>query len=104
MQGYLIAFFTQADRRHRGHPIAEWLLTLAKEHKLPGATQLAAVQGFGHTGHLHSAHFFELTDEPQQIVIIATPEQADQLLACIAAEGEKIFYMKTPVDYGITGG
>lgn len=104
MQGYLVTFFTQQDRRHDGRPLTEWLLSIAKDMKLPGATQMAALQGFGHAGQMHSAHFFDLADQPQQIMLVVSEPQAQTLLARVEAAGEKIFYTKTPLEYGTIGG
>jgi PII-like signaling protein len=103
MQGYLITFFTQQGRHHKGKPLCEWLLSLAKEMDLPGATQMAAVQGFGHGGGIHSAHFFDLADQPEQLLVVVSDSQARSLLERIVAEGEKIFYVKAAVEYGTVG-
>ncbi|HYA75998.1 MAG TPA: DUF190 domain-containing protein, partial [Burkholderiaceae bacterium] len=48
MNGYQITFFTQQDRRHHGKPLADWLVHLAKDMDLRGATLIAASEGFGH--------------------------------------------------------
>ena len=42
MNGYQITFFTQQDRRHRGKPMADWLVVLAGELGLRGATVIPA--------------------------------------------------------------
>lgn len=42
MNGYQIIFFTRQDRRHRGRPLADWLVHLASE-------------GIGHGHRLHAA-------------------------------------------------
>jgi PII-like signaling protein len=62
MNGYQITFFTQQDKRHHGKPLADWLIHLAKDIGLPGATLIAGSEGFGHHRRMHSAHFFELAD------------------------------------------
>jgi len=59
MRGYQITFFTQQDRLHCGQPVGEWLVLLAREMGLRGATLLAADEGFGHDRRIRSAHFFE---------------------------------------------
>jgi PII-like signaling protein len=103
MKGCQITFFTQQDRTHAGKPMGEWLIHRAKELGLPGATLLAAVEGYGHSGHLHSAHFFELADQPQLIVMMATDEQADLLFAGLRSEGVSLFYVKTAAEFGSLG-
>jgi PII-like signaling protein len=103
MQGYLVTFFTQQGRRHKGKPLSTWLLSLAKELGLPGATRMAAVEGFGHGGQIHSAHFMDLADQPEQVMVVVSESQASLLLQRVEAEGEKIFYLKAPVEYGTIG-
>src|ERR1035437_3438787 len=38
MNGYQITFFTQQDHRHNGKPVGDWLVHLAQELGLRGAT------------------------------------------------------------------
>jgi hypothetical protein len=37
MDGYMLTFFTQQDRRRHGTPLADWLVELAAELGLGGA-------------------------------------------------------------------
>ena len=103
MNGYQISFFTQQDRRHHGKPLAEWLLHLAQEMNLRGATLLAASEGLGHRGRLHSAHFFELADQPVEVLMALTQEEAERLFERLRAEGVEVFYVKTAVEFGVLG-
>jgi PII-like signaling protein len=103
MQGYQITFFTQQDRRHKGKPLADWLVHLAQELGLSGATLISGNEGFGHHGRLHSAHFFELADQPQEVVLAATAEETERLFERLRAEGVQVFYVKTPVEFGTLG-
>ena len=103
MQGYQLTFFTQQDRRHAHLPLGEWLVQEARRLKIRGATLIAATEGFGHGGRLHSAHFFELADQPQEITMAVTAEEAERLFARLRAEKIDIFYVKTPIEFGTTG-
>ncbi len=103
MNGYQITFFTQQDRRHRGRPLADWLVHLAKDMGLHGATMIAATEGFGHRGRLHSAHFFDLADQPLEVVMAVTDEEAERLFARLREEGVHLFYAKTRVEFGTLG-
>ncbi len=103
MQGYQITFFTQQNRRHGSTPVCDWLLDVAKELALPGATVIGAAKGFGHSGRLHSAGFFDLADQPQMVVMTASDEQAQALLARVTAAGLHLFHVKTPVEFGVLG-
>jgi len=76
---------------------------LARELGLPGATLIAGSEGFGHHRRLHSAHFFELADQPQEIQIAASSEDTERLFARLKAEGVHLFYVKSQVEFGILG-
>jgi uncharacterized protein len=103
MQGYQITFFTQQGRKHGHTPLCDWLLGLAKDLDLDGATIVGASKGFGHTGQMHSAGFFDLADQPQLIMMTATAEQAETLLARIRFENLQLFYLKCPAEFGLLG-
>ena len=72
MKGYQITFFTQQDRRHKHHPMAEWLMLAARDLGVRGATVVAGSEGFGQHRRIHSAHFFELADQPP-LLLLACP-------------------------------
>lgn len=103
MNGYQITFFTQQDKRHHGKPLADWLLHLAQEMGLRGATLIAGSEGFGHHGRIHSSHFFELADQPLEVLMAVTAEEAERLFARLETEGVHLFYVKTPVEFGTLG-
>ncbi len=103
MNGYQITFFTHQDKRHKGKQVGEWLLHLAQELGLGGATLLTGGESFGHHRRIHSAHFFELADQPVEVMIAVTTEEADKLLDRLKAEGVHLFYVKTPIEFGVLG-
>lgn len=103
MKGYEITFFTHEGRRHGTTQMAEWLLLTTRNLGLRGATIVTGSKGYGHKHHIHSAHFFELADNPQEIVIIASEEEADRLFDHLQKEGEYIFYVKKSVEFGVLG-
>lgn len=103
MQGYQITFFTQQDKRHHHKPLAEWLLMTARELGVRGGTVVAASEGFGQHRRIHSAHFFELADQPQEIIFAATQEETDRLFEFLKKEGVHLFYVKAPVQFGVLG-
>lgn len=103
MNGYQITFFTVLNHRHKGKPVGDWLVKLANEMGLGGATLIGAGEGFGHHHRIHSAHFFELADQPQEVVLVASAEEADRLMKRLEAEDVHIFYSKVPVEFGVIG-
>jgi PII-like signaling protein len=104
MKGYQITFFTQQDKRHHGKPVGDWLVQLAREMGLPGATLVAASEGFGHHRRIHSAHFFELADQPQEVQMVVSEEDTERLFARLRKENVHLFYVKTPVEFGTLSG
>ena len=103
MKGYQISFFTVQNHRHAGQPIFHWLMHVARELGLRGATLIPASEGFGRHGRIHSAHFFELVDQPVEIVMAVTPDECDRLFARLQAERVQLFYVKSEVEFGMVG-
>lgn len=103
MKGYQITFFTQQDRRHHHKPMAEWLMLAARDLGVRGATIVAASEGFGQHRHIHSAHFFDLADQPQEIVVAVSEEESERLFEFLKKEGVHLFYVKAPVEFGVLG-
>lgn len=103
MNGYLITFFTQQDKTLRGRPLGDWLVHLAKEMGLPGATLSSGVESFGHHRRIHSARFFELADQPVEVAMAVSEEESERLFERLRAEGVHLFYVKTPIEFGTLG-
>lgn len=103
MQGFQITFFTVENRRHGRHPMGHWLMETAKSLGITGATMTVGVEGIGRNGRLHSAHFFELADQPVEVTLVAGAEMCDQLFALLEREQANLFYVKTPVEFGLVG-
>lgn len=103
MQGYQLTLFTQQDRTHKGLPLVEWLLNAAKELKIKGATVVSASEGYGRHGHIHAARFFELADQPQQVTMVLDEYEAKQLFELLEVENVEVFYVKVPVEFGVSG-
>ncbi|WP_433735521.1 DUF190 domain-containing protein [Pseudomonas putida] len=103
MKGFLVIFFTQQNRRYRGKMLGDWLVDLAKELGLRGATLATGIEGFGHSGKLHSSHFFELADQPTEIRLAITEEESVRLFERLEAEEISLFYIKAPIEFGAVG-
>lgn len=102
MQGFQITLFTQQDRRHGHTPMAEWLLLEGRKIGLSGGTLTGAGEGFGHDGKLHSTHFFELADQPIEVTFAASGADTDRLFQRLRDEKIDVFYVKTPIEFGMT--
>ncbi|TAL91364.1 MAG: DUF190 domain-containing protein [Candidimonas sp.] len=104
MVGYQLTFFTQQDRRHQGKPLHEWLMNLAQSMEIRGATLFMADEGLGSNKQRHSAHFFELADQPVEIVLVVSEAECGSLLKRLNNEpGLHLFYSKMPVEFGVIG-
>lgn len=103
MQGFQLTFFTQQDRRHDGRPLGDWLLAEARRQGIGGATLLTAAEGFGHAGKIHSARFFELADQPVEVVMAVSAAEAERFFARLREEAVRVFYVKTPIEFGMSG-
>ncbi|HEX7028712.1 MAG TPA: DUF190 domain-containing protein [Gammaproteobacteria bacterium] len=103
MEGYQLTFFTLQDRRHHGHSLGNWLVEEARRLGIGGATLLTAAEGFGHHRRIHSMRFFELADQPVEVTMVVTAEEAERMFERLRDEGINVFYVKTPVEFGMTG-
>ncbi len=103
MNGYQITFFTQQDRRHGSQPLGHWLLEESRRMGIRGATLVAGIEGFGHDRKIRSTHFFELTDQPVEVTMAVSGEDAARLFARLQEEGVNIFYVMNPIEFGMTG-
>ncbi|MGZ0782337.1 DUF190 domain-containing protein [Pseudomonas sp. TKO26] len=103
MKGYLVIFFTQQNRRYHGKMLGDWVVDLAQQMGLRGATLSTAIEGFGHSRHLHSAHFFELADQPLEIRLAISEAESQRLFERLQAEDFSLFYIKTPIEFGHLG-
>ena len=104
MRGFQLVFMTEQNRRIEGKMATEWLLKAAKEIGCSGATSFAGTEGYGKDGRRHSAHFIELADQPVQVMVAVTEEQLTKLFARINAVATKLFFTKTPIEFGSVGG
>lgn len=102
MEGFQLTFFTRQNHVHRGRPVGNWLLEEARRLGIGGATLIAAAEGFGHRRKIHSAHFFELADQPLEVTMAVTAEQAEQFFGRLREENLNVFYVETPIRFGMS--
>jgi len=103
MKGFQLEFFVLQDKRHGHQALWEWLLETARAQGIRGATVFAGSIGFGQRHRLHSAHFFELADQPVEVTMVVTEEEAERLFTLLRHEGVHAFYVKVPVEFGTLG-
>lgn len=105
MQGIYLKFYITEKHKHGGISVYEWLLERAKGIGIHGGSAFRAMAGFGRHHRLHEDHFFELAgDLPVEVGFVVTADEAQMLFDLIDAEGLSLFYIKLPVEFGVTGG
>lgn len=102
-QGFQVTFYTVQERRQAGMALCEWLLLEGRKLGIAGGTVIAGSEGFGHGGRLHAAHFFELGDQPVAVTMAMTAADCDRLFRRLREVGVRVFYVKTPIEFGSTG-
>jgi PII-like signaling protein len=104
MHGVYLKFYVQEKRRHHGILAYEWLLEQAQKLGLHGGSAFRAIAGYGRHGRLHEEHFFELAgDLSVEVGFALTEEEAQRLLAHLAGEKLRMFYIKLPLEMGMVG-
>lgn len=101
MKGFQLVFSTLQSRKHpNGEPISQWLVKVSEQLGVKGITILHASQGIGRDGKLHSAAFFELADEPLEIIMNVNGTECEKLFAVLSEAKLGLFYTKSAIEYG----
>lgn len=103
MNGYQLTFYTEQNRRHSHHTVTEWLLQEAKQLGIHGATVINCAEGTGHAGAHHAAHALRLADQPVQIILAVTEDEAERILDAVRAGQVHVFYTRMPIEFGFLG-
>jgi hypothetical protein len=100
--GYEVIFIMPMNRRQMGKLVSEWVEDKARELGITRMTKRTDAEGIGAHSH-HSAHFFELADQPVEIMFALDKEQSDRLIAAMENAGINVFCIRRPVHYGQLG-
>jgi PII-like signaling protein len=100
MTGYQVTFYTTLGRQVQGTHVKDWLIGVARELGIPGATVFAGLEGYGHDRRFHSAHFFEMADEPIMVVMVMSAAHKDLLIARLNEVQADIFHVIQAVEMG----
>lgn len=105
MQGTYLRFYMHENRKHRHILLYEWLLEQAKKSGIHGGSAFRAIAGYGRHGILHEQHFFELAgDLTVTVEFLLSDDEAQKLLDLIEREKVRVFYAKSPAEFGMTEG
>lgn len=101
MKGFQLIFSTLQSRKHpNGEYISQWLVNMSEKIGIKGVTILNASQGIGRDGKLHSSTFFELADEPLEIIMNVSEAESEKLFTLLSEEKLGLFYTKIATEYG----
>jgi PII-like signaling protein len=102
-QGSQITVFASRNERKGHQQVADWILKIASNLGIRGATIIDASEGVDSHGGMHAARFLELTDQPVAVVIVAEDERITALLAELGKGGVRLFYTRMPIEFGFLG-
>ena len=103
MRSVVLRFYVSEKQHHQGELLHEWLLRLAQQLGLAGGSAFRAIAGFGRHGKLHEETFFELAGELAVAVeFILDAAEADKLIAAVAEEKLKLYYLRYDVEAATT--
>jgi PII-like signaling protein len=104
MNGYQLTFYTEHNHHHGHRTVCDWLLHEARQLGIHGATVIDCVEGTGHTGAHHVAHLLKMADQPVQVILAVTEDEAQRMLDAVRAEHVHVFYTQSPIEFGLLGG
>lgn len=105
MQGIYLKFYVAENHKHGTINVYEWLLERAREIGIRGGSAFRAMAGYGRHHRMHEDHFFELQgDLPIEVGFVVTEDEAQMLFEVITLERLSLFYIKLPVEFGVTAG
>lgn len=99
----LTVYAANQSHRVKHMTVVEWLLDEAKQAGIVGATVVEIAEGIDAKGKFHAARFFELTDQPVAVTLIADDAKIDALLAQLHDAGIRLFYTRAPIEYDTLG-
>lgn len=103
MQGIFLKLYVAQTAKHGKKLLYEWLLEEARDIGIPGGSAFRSVASYGRHGHMHEEHFFELAGTlPMTVEFFAESARIDRLLERLREENVSLFYIKLPVEGGMT--
>lgn len=99
MKGYEVTFMAPRSRRHHGQPVLDAVEKIADSHGLQTHTRRIDAEGKGARGHTHSAHFFELADEPEELMFVLDTDNTEKLIRAVENERLHVFCVRSAIEY-----
>lgn len=99
MQGKEIIFMAPRSREHYGQSIMDAIIEIARDHNIQHYVRSTDAEGSDACGHIYSAHFFELTEEPEELRFVLDADKTDELIQAVDEAGINITCLQRPVEY-----
>ncbi len=102
MQGSLLRFYVHEYCRVHQQLVWEWLLRQAEKLNLHGGVAMRCLGACGREHGLRERQYFEGSASlTVQVEFIVTDEEARRLLELVEAEHLRVFYVRTPAQFGV---
>lgn len=99
MKGCELTFMAPRSRRHRGESVLDAVVRIARAHGVIRHTRRTNTESVGAGGHSHSAHFFELADEPEEVSFILENGKTDELLQAVHDASLYVFCIRREIEF-----
>ncbi len=99
-KGYEILFMAPRSQHHKGKPVLDVVINIAKAHNIHRYTRRVDAEGVGRGGHTHAVHFFELTDEPEELMYVLGTHRTNELMHALRAESLHVFCVCRAIEFG----
>ncbi len=99
MKGFELSFLAPRSRRHHGESVIDAVVRIARAHGVTRHTRRTNTESVGLGGQSHSAHFFELADEPEEVSFILVNGKTDELMQAVNAAGLCVFCIRREVEF-----
>lgn len=99
MQGFEVIFIAPRSRRHHGKSTLDAIAAIARKQGIKRMTRRVDAEGTGAHGHMHSAHFFELADEPEELMFVLDGDEADKLVSAVRDDRMHVFCLRRQIEY-----
>lgn len=99
-QGYELLFMAARSQRVHGKPILDMVMEIARSHDIHRHTRRTNTTAVGEDGRAHAMHFFELDDEPEELLFVLGAHRSAELLQAVRAAALHVFCVRRPIEFG----
>ncbi|MES1923730.1 DUF190 domain-containing protein [Salinisphaera sp. T31B1] len=103
MKGFEVIFIAPSARRHDGKPVLDAIADMAQRMGIKRMTRRVDAMGKGASGHVHSAHFFEQADQPEELMFVLDGGDADRLIREVEGSGADTLCIRRSIEYWAFG-